>query len=933
MLLDFSISNSVADPDTHKSIRACTSDNNSNSPSSSDVSCPKSRHGSINKVYTSLHMNSEGTAGTPSDSDLGAAITQLERYQHGYCDETIAFASSGSAVVGLYAGSEIQRQGLTSSVLKDFTAALKNNATSETILVQLCGESRSARYSLGVISNAKGDLAAVQNAVQSWKNGDCVADCSEKSQWREITFTEPIIDHSNNNSTRINGSTASNSCALQAQTTCSTTSIHGGDTCTSLAAECKITLAQFKKYNPKLCSAPLMQGQHVCCSAGKLPDFTPKPFSNGTCAMHLVKHGDTCHALAASHGIKTSDIEMFNNNTWGWMGCRLQAGYYICLSKGDPPMPAPIANAVCGPIVPGTKAPPAGTNLSTLNECPLNACCDIWGQCGTTDEFCTITKSPTGAPGTAAKGTNGCISNCGTKIVESDAPSHFMKVGYFEGYDESRPCLSSSVASIADSDYTHVHLGFAGLTPDFKVNVTDISDQFNAFMSLEVGFKKILSFGGWGFSTSPATYNIFREMVKLENRVKAASNIVDFVKKYNLDGVDIDWEYPGEPDIKPIPPGSKEEGVDYYLFLMALGAKLRSEVPGATLSIAAPASYWYLKQFPIDAIAEVVDYIIYMTYDLHGQWDSGNSNSQIGCPGGNCLRSAVNLTETLNSLSMITKAGVPSNKLVIGVTSYGRSFQMTTPGCYKEMCTYTGGPNDSGAYPGTCTGTAGYLANAEISYANETGAKVLHAFDMDSYSDILVFDSTQWVAWMRDENKITRTKLYKGMNFAGTTDWAVDLQGTADTVKSECKSLKATDTFFPKCTPVSPNTGCIAGTGKGDYKDLCEFSCRYNYCPEPFCTCTATAKIIPEPIQTPTAVCPVDRLDSSFIGLCDFACKHGHCPSNYCTTKTKTNSIGIEFCGNIPWLGQRQFKNLKPDASCEQVGDCKHHPKHMSNRN
>lgn len=35
-----------------------------------------------------------------------------------------------------------------------------------------------------------------------------------------------------------------------------------------------------------------------------------------------------------------------------------------------------------------------------------------------------------------------------------------------------------------------------------------------------------------------------------------------------------------------------------------------------TVSFAAPASYWYLKQFPINTIAKTVDYIVYMTYDL-----------------------------------------------------------------------------------------------------------------------------------------------------------------------------------------------------------------------------------------------------------------------------------------------------------------------------
>jgi GH18 family chitinase len=71
-----------------------------------------------------------------------------------------------------------------------------------------------------------------------------------------------------------------------------------------------------------------------------------------------------------------------------------------------------------------------------------------------------------------------------------------------------------------------------------------------------------------------------------------------------------------------------------------------------SVSIAAPASYWYLKAFPIDRIAAVIDYIVYMTYDLHGQWDAGNPNTYDQCDSGRCIRSHVNLTETRNSLAI-----------------------------------------------------------------------------------------------------------------------------------------------------------------------------------------------------------------------------------------------------------------------------------------
>lgn len=96
-----------------------------------------------------------------------------------------------------------------------------------------------------------------------------------------------------------------------------------------------------------------------------------------------------------------------------------------------------------------------------------------------------------------------------------------------------------------------------------------------------------------------------------------------------------------------MPQGEPEEALNYLRLL----ASIRRKMPkGKSLSIAAPASYWYLKQFPIAAMSELLDYIVYMTYDLHGQWDAGNKWATPGCPTGNCLRSHVNRTLTMDSL-------------------------------------------------------------------------------------------------------------------------------------------------------------------------------------------------------------------------------------------------------------------------------------------
>lgn len=55
---------------------------------------------------------------------------------------------------------------------------------------------------------------------------------------------------------------------------------------------------------------------------------------------------------------------------------------------------------------------------------------------------------------------------------------------------------------------------------------------------------RILTIRGWAFSTDVGTYNIFRNVTDA-NRVAMATNIANFVNDYGLDGVDIDWEYPG----------------------------------------------------------------------------------------------------------------------------------------------------------------------------------------------------------------------------------------------------------------------------------------------------------------------------------------------------------------------------------------------------
>ncbi|KAH6641888.1 class V chitinase-like protein [Chaetomium tenue] len=589
-------------------------------------------------------------------------------------------------------------------------------------------------------------------------------------------------------------------------TTCSYIQVQAGDSCASLVSRCGITSQQFYQYNPSptLCSTLALR-QPVCCSEGTLPDLRPQKNPDGTCFDYTVKSGDYCAVIADHHYLTVADIEKYNLQTWGWTGCNLlQLGANICLSPGYPPMPSIVDNTVCGPQVSGSARPADWATISLLNPCPLNACCNIWGQCGITPEFCTPSKSSTGAPGTAAPGTNGCISNCGTDITNNERPpSQFLKIGYFEGFSQDRQCLTMRADQIPTGRYTHVHFAFGDVANDYTVDLSKYQGQFEIF-SQQTNFKRILSFGGWSFSTDIDSYPIFRKGVTDANRLKFARSVASVVQQYNLDGVDFDWEYPGA-DIPGIPPGSASDGPNYLAFLKTM----RSLLPaGKTLSIAAPASFFYLKGFPISEMAPVLDYIVFMTYDLHGQWDYDHPWSQDGCPGGNCLRSHVNITETNLALAMITKAGVPAHKITVGIASYGRSFRMASPGCTGPDCHYTG--PESGARPSVCTNTAGYISQAELELALSLNLPGYSSwYDAASDSDMMTYGSDTWVAYLSDKTKASRVKRFQALNFGGFVEWAIDLAAFVDQPDpSDPPSTSTGADEIPIITPVMP-TGAL----------------------------------------------------------------------------------------------------------------------------
>ncbi|KAL4996287.1 hypothetical protein BDV10DRAFT_187234 [Aspergillus recurvatus] len=794
MLLDFSLNPAFDSGDRVTKLFTCTAGNASTTSVASSSSLRArahipAHHGiSHHQVHrrgsaitcnageeqsTSFSLTTDPTSGSAATSDIHTLLQAVHDYLVGasLCSTTSIFGYYNGVSVGLYAGSAIDNIKSIPYLVQSLQTQISTGQTSKSIVMERCDETPNADYVAGLAVDTSGDIAAVQKAVHAWSNGKCADRTGVKSTLDAIAIHQVALG-ADVPSVKSNSTTSSPH--LLKRGDCTTKSVIGGDSCASLAAKCGISAADFTKYNPAsdLCST-LAVGQRVCCSAGTLPDIKPKPNADGSCHTYQVQNDDTCSAIAAANGLKASDISDFNDGTtWGWFGCDdLQVGLTICLSEGDPPMPAPVSNAQCGPTVPGTEMPTNGTALADLNPCPLNACCDIWGQCGITAEYCKNSTGPTDNPGTAPKGQNGCISNCGTKVISNPyTANNFMKIGYYESWNYDRPCLNLRVADIDVTEYTHIHWGFADITDDFNVTINDTYNQWDDFKSMPQ-VRKILSFGGWGFSTSAATYNRLREAMQPANVDTFVQNVFDFVEANGLDGIDFDWEYPGAPDIPGIPAGLESDGPNYLNFLK----NMRDHFPDVkTVSIAAPASYWYLRSFPIADMAEYADYIVYMTYDLHGQWDYGNSWAQEGCLTGNCLRSQVNLTETEYALAMITKAGVESTSIVVGVASYGRSFGMADQDCTGPNCHFTGTNTSSTAEEGECTRTAGMIANAEINRILSLGDEDSSYYDQGSDSNVIVWNNT-WAAYMDSDTMTSRTSYYRRLNFGGTVDWAVDL--------------------------------------------------------------------------------------------------------------------------------------------------------------
>lgn len=248
------------------------------------------------------------------------------------------------------------------------------------------------------------------------------------------------------------------------------------------------------------------------------------------------------------------------------------------------------------------------------------------------------------------------------------SPYHI--IGYVLGGNEN-------VKLPSDAGYlTHINYAFANVTPQGEV-VLEREHDFRHLRTLtqlreqNPHLKILLSIGGWVWSDH------FSDAALTESsRERFARSAVNLLETHELDGIDIDWEYPGQPGEDNI--YRREDRENFTLLLETVRTHLdrHGESRGRTgkdrylLTIAAGADARYLEHTDMAAAVEHLDFVNLMTYDFHGPWtDHTGHHANLHPPSGIDEESSAN-----QSVDIFLDAGVPAQKLVLGVPFYGRGW-------------------------------------------------------------------------------------------------------------------------------------------------------------------------------------------------------------------------------------------------------------------
>ena len=257
-----------------------------------------------------------------------------------------------------------------------------------------------------------------------------------------------------------------------------------------------------------------------------------------------------------------------------------------------------------------------------------------------------------------------------TQAAQAKDDSGYRVIGYVSD-GEKLPPISARKLDVINFAFAHVNPQHEVFLP--RETAARSLAGLTALRKDNPDLKIVLSIGGWGagnFSEAAATEAA---------RARFADTAVELVRRHDLDGVDIDWEYPGHPG-----PGisySADDKANFPLMLEAVRTKL--DALGKTqgdryylLTIAA-ADGDAARGLDIPRISAILDWINLMTYDFYGSLKrttghhAGLRPSRTAEPGSR---------NTVQAVEEFLAGGTPPRKLHVGLAFYGRTFDEVTDG-------------------------------------------------------------------------------------------------------------------------------------------------------------------------------------------------------------------------------------------------------------
>ena len=222
---------------------------------------------------------------------------------------------------------------------------------------------------------------------------------------------------------------------------------------------------------------------------------------------------------------------------------------------------------------------------------------------------------------------------------------------------------------IAAGKLTRINYAFANIK-DGRIVTGSAADEAN-FATL-VGLKQqnpslqvLVSVGGWTWSGN------FSDMVLTrQSRRLFIDSVVEFVERYKLDGLDVDWEYPGMTGngnrFRP------EDKRNFTLVLQELRARFNVEQRKLgrplLLSFAAGSSSEFIAHTELGRVQRYVDTVNLMAYDYYepGSNKITGNHSPLYADPADPKRASSD-----QSVQEFERAGVPPRKIVLGVPFYG----------------------------------------------------------------------------------------------------------------------------------------------------------------------------------------------------------------------------------------------------------------------